>query len=79
MANFGCGTRPPPIVSNFMGTDLVLCYAESIDGIHWEKTERSLIDYKGSTADNVVRWPPKPAPPQVDGVAYNSSLHDHRF
>ena len=31
-------------------------YAESTDGIHWDKPELGLIDYRGSTRNNLV-WP----------------------
>ena len=31
-------------------------YAESTDGIHWVKPELGLIDYRGSTKNNLV-WP----------------------
>jgi len=40
--------------ANYMGTELVLCYAESLDGIHWEKPELGLIEYNGSKANNIV-------------------------
>lgn len=30
------------------------CYAESKDGIHWEKPELGLFDYQGSKANNIV-------------------------
>lgn len=31
-----------------------LCYAESDDGVHWRKPALGLIEYKGSTANNIV-------------------------
>lgn len=31
-----------------------LCYAESTDGIHWEKPSLGLMEYNGSTATNIV-------------------------
>ncbi|REJ81446.1 MAG: hypothetical protein DWQ34_14615 [Planctomycetota bacterium] len=31
-----------------------LCYAESPDGLHWEKPQLGLHDYEGSTANNIV-------------------------
>jgi hypothetical protein len=32
----------------------VVCYAESDDGIKWRKPELGLVDYKGTTANNIV-------------------------
>ena len=32
----------------------VTCYAESQDGIHWEKPDLSLVEYQGSTANNII-------------------------
>jgi hypothetical protein len=40
--------------ANYMGTELVLCYAESLDGVHWEKPELGLVEYNGSTANNII-------------------------
>ncbi|MDE2994429.1 MAG: hypothetical protein OXU67_11165, partial [Chloroflexota bacterium] len=34
-----------------------LCYAESTDGLSWEKPELGLIPFRGSTANNVVAPP----------------------
>lgn len=34
--------------------DFLLCYAESDDGIHWEKPDLGMIEYRGSTANNIV-------------------------
>lgn len=31
-----------------------LCYAESVDGINWQKPELGLVDYRGSKANNIV-------------------------
>jgi len=31
-----------------------LCYAESDNGVHWEKPELGLVEWRGSTANNVV-------------------------
>lgn len=31
-----------------------VCYAESLDGIHWEKPELGIWDYNGSKANNIV-------------------------
>ena len=34
-----------------------ICYAISEDGIHWEKPDLNLVDFKGSKANNIVlRW-----------------------
>ncbi|MCP5541582.1 MAG: hypothetical protein H7A52_15680 [Akkermansiaceae bacterium] len=40
--------RPPK------GREMALCYAESGDGIHWEKPSLGLVDYEGGTANNLV-------------------------
>jgi hypothetical protein len=32
----------------------VLCYAESRDGLHWEKPDCGLMDFNGSTANNML-------------------------
>lgn len=32
----------------------VYCYAESVDGIHWKKPELGLIEFDGSTKNNIV-------------------------
>lgn len=40
----GAKASPPPW----------LCYAESDDGIHWRKPNLGLIEFKGSTANNIV-------------------------
>ena len=34
--------------------DTRLCYAESTDGIHWEKPELGLIEFDGSRRNNIV-------------------------
>ncbi|HEY3412093.1 MAG TPA: hypothetical protein VGM51_03440 [Armatimonadota bacterium] len=31
-----------------------VCYAESMDGIHWTKPDLGIVDYKGSTKNNIV-------------------------
>ena len=33
---------------------LRVCYATSIDGLNWEKPELGLVEYKGSTSNNLV-------------------------
>ncbi|MCC6694132.1 MAG: hypothetical protein IT365_00750 [Candidatus Hydrogenedentes bacterium] len=33
---------------------LLTCYAESTDGVHWEKPKLGLFDFDGSTANNIV-------------------------
>ena len=32
----------------------VICYAESKDGIHWEKPELGLVEFEGSKANNII-------------------------
>ena len=41
----------------------LVCYAESADGIHWEKPEVGLIEFDGSAANNMVA-PPEPGASQ---------------
>jgi len=33
-----------------------MCYAESADGVHWTKPELGLVDFNGSTKNNI--WAP---------------------
>ena len=35
----------------------VVCYAESLDGIRWTRPELGIVEWEGSTANNIV-WPP---------------------
>ncbi len=35
----------------------VLCYAESDDGIHWRKPNLGILDFEGSTQNNIVLTP----------------------
>jgi hypothetical protein len=37
-----------------VGSDEITCYAESKDGIHWTKPELGLIEYEGSTKNNII-------------------------
>jgi len=32
----------------------LMCYAESVDGLHWTKPSLGLVDYKGSRDNNIV-------------------------
>ena len=43
--------------ANYEGYDGRLCYATSRDGIHWTKPDLGLVDYQGSTANNLVDFP----------------------
>lgn len=36
------------------GSGAGMCYAESDDGIDWRKPELNLVEYDGSTANNIV-------------------------
>ena len=36
------------------GREMALCYATSRDGIAWDKPELGLVDYQGSTANNLL-------------------------
>lgn len=50
--NFG-----PPV--NNIGYERVncrICYATSRDGIHWEKPQLGLVNFNGSTANNIVEF-----------------------
>ena len=44
-----------------------LCYAESSDGIHWEKPVLGLVEYQGSTRNNIV----------FDGRMSGAGFHGH--
>ena len=35
----------------------VICYATSSDGVSWEKPELGLVEFAGSTANNIVNFP----------------------
>ena len=37
----------------------VTCYAESQDGIHWDKPELGLCEWRGSTANNIILTGPR--------------------
>lgn len=37
--------------------DCALCYATSRDGRHWEKPDLGLVEFRGSTANNIVDLP----------------------
>src|SRR5438046_3429540 len=37
--------------------DCVLCYATSDDGLHWQKPDLGLIEYRGSRHNNIVDLP----------------------
>ena len=41
-------------VKGMMAHPSYLCYAESRDGIHWERPELNLVDYQGSKRNNIV-------------------------
>jgi len=36
------------------GLPIVVCYAESKDGIHWETPELGICEFEGSTANNII-------------------------
>ena len=46
-----------PEWANYEGYDGRLCYASSRDGIHWTKPELGLVEYQGSTANNLADFP----------------------
>ena len=46
-----------PEWANYEGYDGRLCYAASRDGIHWTKPELGLVEYQGSTANNLADFP----------------------
>ncbi len=35
---------------------MLICYATSLDGLHWNKPDLGLVDYMGSKANNIVLW-----------------------
>ncbi|MBT7165193.1 MAG: hypothetical protein HN904_20605 [Victivallales bacterium] len=39
------------------GDQTILCYATSVDGIHWEKPDLGLVEWQGSTENNIVFAP----------------------
>ena len=47
----------------------LLCYAESKDGIRWEKPELGLISFDGSRANNIVA-PPRPGASQQGATVF---------
>ena len=47
----GCTHAVPPAITN---TGDRLCYAESRDGIHWTKPTLGLVDFNGSTSNNIL-------------------------
>lgn len=44
-----------------------LCLATSTDGIHWEKPNIGIVEYQGSTQNNII-WPPQRAPHEPNCV-----------
>ncbi len=69
-------------------TSLTICYAESADGIHWERPEVSLFEHDGSTANNIVfvgagshgfaafKDPNPDAPAEARYKAFGHGMHD---
>ena len=45
----------PPAEGNEVDMSTLLCYAESNDGVHFEKPNLGLYEYHGSTENNVVK------------------------
>ena len=43
-----------PSISDPEGCSARLCYCESRDGIHWEKPNLNIVEYKGSKQNNIV-------------------------
>ena len=43
-----------PAVRNGGITDIHVCYAESTDGIHWERPSLGISEYEGSTDNNII-------------------------
>lgn len=52
------------------------CYAESRDGIHWEKKELGLFEFRGSKANNIVMATGDVGGVKVDG-AHPAVFKDH--
>ncbi|MHB9109142.1 MAG: glycoside hydrolase family protein [Armatimonadota bacterium] len=57
-----------------------LCYAESADGLHWEKPELNLLPFQGSTANNIVA-PPLERQSQQGATVYRDerALAEERY
>lgn len=51
------------------GREMGLCYATSADGIHWEKPDLGLLEFQGSTRNNLVMR-------HVHGVGVTWDCHD---
>ena len=49
--------KPPPTTAYQNRRPPLVCYAESVDGIHWTRPILGLVEVNGSTKNNVV-WPP---------------------
>lgn len=43
-----------PDLTPFGNDDLIVCYAESRDGIHWERPELGLFSFRGSRRNNII-------------------------
>jgi hypothetical protein len=46
--------RGLPVAKTELKSDTTTCYAESTDGIEWNKPELGLVDIRGSRANNVI-------------------------
>ena len=51
LGSFDAKTLQSPAPKNWRP----MCYAESTDGIHWTKPELGLVDFNGSTKNNICR------------------------
>ncbi|MFH1005903.1 MAG: hypothetical protein V1800_00185 [Candidatus Latescibacterota bacterium] len=51
------------------GREMGVCYATSRDGIHWGKPELGLVEFEGSTRNNLVKR-------QAHGAGIGKDLHD---
>ena len=51
---YGGGYGPRLQVANAEPTQFNLCYATSADGMHWDKPALGLVEFNGSTQNNIV-------------------------
>jgi hypothetical protein len=51
------GHGPTDSNTGFVRSHFAPCYATSADGVHWEKPALGLVEYNGSTQNNLVDFP----------------------
>jgi len=79
--------------ANLEGFEGRLCYAVSRDGVHWKKPSLGLVEYRGSTDNNLVDFPgdvdvlagpvihepQDPDPSRRFKMNYEDGLHDNQM